>query len=146
MIQYPKILLADDDDDDAYFIGRAILEIFPDFEYERVPNGSKLLSSLERKSDSIAFIILDLNMPILNGRDSLCFIREKYGNQFPIYIVSHSNHLHEKEFCLQNGADSYHVKPISYEGYLAIVKQLQEEYMETEAVKVLAETKLKHKK
>lgn len=146
MIKYPKILVADDDDDDAYFIGRAILEVFPEFEYERVPNGSRLLQSLEHRNDAIAFIILDLNMPVLNGRESLCVIRQKYGNKFPIFIVSNSNHLHEKEFCTQNGADSYNVKPISYEGYLSIVKQLQEEYLESEAVKVLVENKLKQKK
>ena len=144
MNQCPKILVADDDDDDAYFIGRAILEVFPDFQYERVPNGSRLLQALEHRSDDIAFVILDLNMPVLNGRDSLCAIKEKYGNKFPVFILSNSKHLHEKEFCMQHGADSCYIKPISYEGYLSIVNQLQEEYLENETVKVMAETKIKH--
>lgn len=146
MNRYPKILVADDDDDDAYFIGRAVLEVFPDFEYERVPNGSRLLLALERRSDNVAFVILDLNMPVLNGRDSLCAIKRNYGNKFPVFILSNSNHLHEKEFCMQHGADSCHIKPVSYEGYVSILKQMQDEYLDSEAVKVLSENKVKNKK
>lgn len=136
MQTHPKILLAEDDDYDAYFIGKAVLEIFPDFEYERLNNGSRLLASLQKQNSNVAFVLLDLNMPSLNGRDTLCAIRETYGDKFPVYILSNSNHLHEKEFCLQNGANTYYVKPISYEGYQSIINQCNYEYLEQEAVKV----------
>lgn len=123
---HKKIILADDDDDDAYFIGKAILEEFPEFEYERANNGRKLISLLQNNSDNIAFVILDLNMPVLDGRETLKHIRVLISTDLPIHVLSNSNHLHEKEYCFAFSIESFLTKPISFEGYQQIIHYYHE--------------------
>jgi CheY-like chemotaxis protein len=127
----PSIFIADDDDDDVYFVRTALKELDPEIRLRHFLNGRQLLKGLDVAPEEYPnLILLDLNMPILDGRETLKQIRQKVGNAIPVVILSTSNHEHEKEICLQAGANSYFTKPCNYPLYLQIIKKLKAEWID----------------
>ena len=82
----------------------------------------KFLSSCEPH-----VVVLDLNMPILNGTQTLFELKQHSRfNKIPVIIYSTSDNDHEKRKCLNFGAVEYLVKPISVdEGDRMVKKFLQ---------------------
>jgi two-component system response regulator len=113
-----KILMVDDDAEDRMLMQDMFCEIgAPDAaHYEE--SGEAALSYLEGLSDDELplVIILDLNMPKLNGTQVLKLLKAdgRFKN-ITVIIYSTSVNLIEKEQALQLGAHSYVIKPSSYE-------------------------------
>lgn len=116
-----KILLAEDDSDDAFFFfdflrNRADVNLLPS-----VTNGVEVIDYLESvlsKNDLPDVIVLDQNMPKLSGIETLDYIKssEKYSNiAVAIYSTYVGPQLVEK--CLQLGAAIVETKPVTKEGY-----------------------------
>jgi CheY-like chemotaxis protein len=62
-----------------------------------------------------AFVLLDLNMPGLDGRDVLSVLkRDTALNTIPVIIFTTSSNSRDIEECYRLGANSYLTKPISY--------------------------------
>ena len=116
-----KILMVDDDAEDRMLMQEMFAEIgAPDVaHYEE--SGEKALSYLENLSaDQLpAIIVLDLNMPKLNGTQVLKLIKknEKLKDITVIIFSTSVNHL-EREQTLILGAHSYIIKRSAYEGCL----------------------------
>jgi CheY-like chemotaxis protein len=72
-----KILLVDDDDDDAWLFGEAIKEISTSLICERVTDGLEAILFLEKSAPLPDMIFLDLNMPRMDGSEFLKEIKEK---------------------------------------------------------------------
>ena len=72
-------------------------------------------------------IVLDLNMPILNGTQTLFELKQnnRY-TRIPVVIYSTSDNEHEKRKCMNFGAVDYLVKPISIAESDAMTKRLME--------------------
>lgn len=71
-------------------------------------------------------ILLDLELPILDGRRLLCRIKADENFQaIPIFIVTASQSEEDAAICLQNGAIGYHRKPVRWEEFEALVQNLQ---------------------
>jgi CheY-like chemotaxis protein len=82
-----------------------------------------------------SFILLDLNMPVLNGRETLRMIREtKSISSVPVVIFSTSSNPNEKSFCLKSGANDYYCKPSSLTIYDEIICKLRTDYIDRAAV------------
>ena len=116
-----KILLAEDDLDDREFffdflIHRKDIEILPVAE-----NGAALLQCLENISNDSSLpdlIILDQNMPVRNGLQTLCLLKDnKRYTHIPVVIYSTITDERLKEACSAMGASSIFVKPATKEGY-----------------------------
>ena len=59
-------------------------------------NGKVDLNDLEEAIESPDLILLDLNMPVMNGFEFLEIYREKFGNNVPIVVVTGAD-LNEKD-------------------------------------------------
>ena len=72
-----------------------------------------------------ALIVLDLNMPELDGRQTLKKLKlsNKYKN-IPVVIVTTSANKVDVEICNRLGASLYLVKPDSHSEWQLIIKQL----------------------
>ena len=112
-----KILLADDDPDDRAIIQDAMDSLEAPNVLCFAENGEQALSILhqgyhpERRP---SLIILDLNMPRLNGTETLRKLKtDERFNNIPVIIFSTSINPLEKEKCMLLGAHSYITKPIS---------------------------------
>jgi CheY-like chemotaxis protein len=128
----PSIFLADDDEDDVYFVKTAISELNAEIELKHFRNGRELLQALKNPMTALPdFVLLDLNMPVLDGRETLRLIRNQNScADLPVIIFSTSNHMHEKEICYEFGANDYYTKPCNYPKYLEIIQSLKKEWID----------------
>jgi DNA-binding NtrC family response regulator len=76
--------------DDDYYVRLAIQELLEDNNY-KVTTSNNVSNALELISNSddndFDILIVDINMPYLNGLEFISFLRSK-GNEIPIIIVS----------------------------------------------------------
>lgn len=122
------ILMVDDDEEDRLLLKDTFEELgYGDcVQYEE--NGEKALAYLQQcikeKKRLPCLMILDLNMPKLNGRQVLIKVKsEPLFQHIAVVIYSTSLNPVERDECLALGAHSYVVKPISYKESVAIVNQ-----------------------
>jgi phosphoserine phosphatase RsbU/P len=110
-----KILVADDDP-----IIRAVLQrIFEKtgFEIISARNGKEAVDLL---SNEICAVILDLDMPVMDGIECLRFIRKNFPNLSPIMLTA-SNEFSSAVEAMRNGAFDYITKPFNPRQLLALV-------------------------
>ena len=97
------ILWADDDADDLMLMKEILLKNNRNFEIIEVRNGQEVMDYLEKAKEDYSFpslIILDINMPIMDGKETLS--RIKQSDEFariPIVIFTTSNSELDKMYC-----------------------------------------------
>jgi DNA-binding response OmpR family regulator len=94
---------------------RIVLEHFlkKDFNVVVKGDGMEALSLLEGGFD-IDFIIADLNMPNLSGKEFLKILRaSNLFGQIPVIILSGTDESKERIDCLNIGADDFMLKPFN---------------------------------
>lgn len=130
----PLILIADDDPDDQLLIREAFEERCKNCQLCFVSNGVELMTLLRGDSAQALpegcptpdLILLDLNMPLKDGRQALIEIRSDPAlSQLPTVILTTSKNEDDVNFCQSRGANDYIVKPNSYSDLLAIVESLK---------------------
>ena len=108
------ILLGEDDADDQEMLKEVFASIDASFVLFFVSNGGEILSALEKlKDDQMpCLIVLDYNMPGLNGADILRELgtNERY-KRIPRIVWSTSTSEKFKKLCLELGAADYVIKP-----------------------------------
>jgi len=112
--KHPVIVLAEDDEDDQLFIELAFKKVNPEQPFYIASNGRDVVNYLTSlKNDELpCLIILDLNMPVLDGWETLEEInRHKRFDKIPKVIFTTSDIPEHKEKSLRNGAVDYMVKP-----------------------------------
>lgn len=122
-----RILLADDDSDDRFIFE----QVFDDLGYSRevlnfVENGVEVINYLNGLAENAHLpnlIILDHNMPKMNGKQTLSFLKgdDRY-RHIEVIIYSTYNDALFIEECTRLGASSIIIKPNSYEEYIDMIK------------------------
>lgn len=117
-MQVCKILLADDDPDDRSIIMDAMETMHAGKWMKFADNGQKVLDMLEEEfgaDNTPQLIVLDLNMPKMNGTQTLGHLkRDDRFKDIPVIIYSTSINPLEREKCMTLGAHSYMTKPVSF--------------------------------
>ncbi|MFT5884172.1 MAG: CheY-like chemotaxis protein [Arcticibacterium sp.] len=133
------ILIAEDDLDDQLLLKSAFGENQSSCQVTFVADGEQLLNHLKEgnKDNKLPdLILLDLNMPKIDGREVLKQIRaDTELSHIPVLIISTSSAEGEIKAAYSLGASAYLVKPASYEKLLLLVKNLSAFYFETVALK-----------
>ena len=70
------IYIADDDEDDRYFMRKSLQKIDPSVTIVESENGDELLVLLKVLNPKPNLILLDMNMPKMNGLEALMAIRK----------------------------------------------------------------------
>lgn len=124
---HKKILLADDDADDRTIIADAIRVLSNEEVMCFAENGEeaiKVLTGNYENGELPCLIVLDLNMPKMNGTETLRQIKNDIRfKDIPVIIYSTSINPLEKEKCLLLGAYSYVTKPVSFKESVETAKQ-----------------------
>ena len=110
MNQKIKLLIIDDEPST-----RKILEHFlnKEFEVTLKNDGMEGMRWLEMGNDP-DFIIVDLNMPHLNGKEFVTIIRaSNLYSEIPVIILSGTDESKERIECLNLGADDFMLKPFN---------------------------------
>lgn len=70
-------------------------------------------------------ILLDLKMPVIDGHEVLRQIKQfPKLKRIPVVILSSSKEEGDRAMTYDNGANSYLVKPVSFDGFLDVVHQI----------------------
>lgn len=111
-----RILLVDDDRDDRMFFEEALENLGLAVKFEYAANGMEAVKRLEDGADRLPDIVfLDLNMPIMSGRECLRRIRGNVGlDSIRIVIYSTSYDPVTSDLLKSMGADRYIRKPAAF--------------------------------
>lgn len=106
-----QVLVAEDHTLNQAFI-RKLLHKFDITLFDIVEDGEAVLAALQKKKYDI--ILMDCQMPLLNGYDTTARIRalEKNSSRIPIIAMTANAMAGEREKCLTIGMDEYLSKPI----------------------------------
>lgn len=122
-----QILIADDDLDDLELLEEALLEYQPHTNIDKANGGMAAISYIDSYPESKLpnLIVLDYNMPDVNGLDVLTHIKAlKQYDKVPKVIYSTSNANRYMTESLQNGATKYFVKPQNKTQLDEVAKQM----------------------
>lgn len=133
------ILMADDDDDDRMMTQDALAEsrVLNDFKF--VEDGVELMEYLRREgrfadkdlSPRPSLILLDLNMPRMDGREALRLLKDDPNlRSIPVVILTTSKQEEDKVRGYNSGAASYITKPVTFEGLVELMQALGKYWVE----------------
>jgi len=132
-----KILVAEDDADDRFLIQTAFEEKGYSDILEFVENGIELIAYLDESSKESMprIILLDLNMPKKDGREVLLELKQHHlFKRIPIVVFTTTKNENEIARCYDLGANTYIVKPTSFEELLFIVEQIHSYWLNAAAI------------
>jgi CheY-like chemotaxis protein len=113
----PLVLCIDDDEDDQYFIREALLALDPAIEFRSADNGEKGIRFLQQaKKDGVlpCLIILDMNMPTLDGRETFEEIKKDSELiSIPIVVFTTSNSKQDRAYWTSRGIEMF-TKPVNH--------------------------------
>ncbi|ALC16762.1 chemotaxis protein CheY [Desulfuromonas soudanensis] len=133
------ILMADDDADDRLMAREALEEAGLNNVLKFVEDGEELLDYL-RQSGAYAdkysaprpgLILLDLNMPRMDGREALREIKaDPELRRIPVVVLTTSKAEEDILRTYDLGVNSFITKPVTFEGLVEVMKQLAHYWFE----------------
>lgn len=126
------ILIVEDSPDDFEATKRAFGKANLRNEIAHCVSGETALAYLRcDANEKPGIILLDLNMPGLDGRKTLEIIK-KTGSlkSIPIVILTTSNDERDVQACYELGANTYIQKPVDFDGLIAAIRRLKEYWFE----------------
>jgi CheY-like chemotaxis protein len=122
----PHILLVDDNSHDLQLMGEAFAECGVPAHLRHAHDGEEALAALLDGDDRPDLLLLDLNMPRMDGRALLARLADMpQAKDVRIVVLTSSSRDADLEFCSQMGALSYVIKPTTWDQYLTLVRSLK---------------------
>ncbi|WNZ22973.1 response regulator [Leptolyngbya sp. NK1-12] len=117
---YEPLLVAEDSDEDFVTLQRLMQRMKVQNPIYRCADGDSVLDFLQQVGESEesdralpSVILLDLNLPGTDGRDVLAQLKQDQSlREIPIVVFTTSSNPKDIEFCYQNGANGYLIKPM----------------------------------
>jgi PleD family two-component response regulator len=122
------ILCIDDDDDDASLLETAVNSYNDDIRFIKCYGGKEAIAFLKRSQSAPDLILLDVNMPLLNGFDCLVEIKKiQHCAHVPVFMLSTSGSPRDIDRAFKNGARKFLTKPNSYTAICVMMNEIIEE-------------------
>lgn len=122
-----NILLIEDDAIEVMKFNRVLKSMGLNHKVIEAGNGEEALNILKDKNIVPDIIVLDLNMPKINGIEFLGILKaDEVLRYIPAIILSTSNNHRDVMECYRIGIAGYLIKPLKYEDYTDRVKKLIE--------------------
>ena len=127
------IVMADDDPADVRLTQKALEECQLKNDFRHVSDGRELLDYLKRSgryadpasSPRPGLILLDLNMPGMDGRTALGEIKADHDlRRIPVVILSTSKADEDVLKSYDLGANSFVSKPVTFDGLVEVMRTL----------------------
>jgi two-component system response regulator len=134
MIALPHILIVEDNEDDYEATERSFRRARFINPISWCRNGQDALDFLRREGNyarrpevAIDLILLDLNMPGLDGRRVLeCLKADERFKCIPVVVLTTSSDSKDVEKCYQLGASTYIQKPVDFQGLATAVSTMRD--------------------
>jgi CheY-like chemotaxis protein len=120
------ILLVEDDRVDVMAVQRAFKEIHVTNRIDIAENGEAALSYLrDTRRESPCIILLDLNMPKMNGLEFLSIVKQHdILRKIPVVVLTTSKEEEDKVESFNLGVAGYMIKPVYFEKFVEVVKTI----------------------
>ncbi|WP_299886062.1 response regulator [uncultured Lacinutrix sp.] len=132
-----NVLLIEDDTIEVMKLNRTISKLNLNHNIIEANNGEDALEILEKKGVLPDIILLDLNMPKINGIEFLTILKNndilKY---IPTIILTTSNNQKDLLECYKIGIAGYVLKPLKYEDYVSKIEKLLAYWSINELIKI----------
>ncbi|SFU99090.1 response regulator [Pseudoduganella namucuonensis] len=120
------ILLVEDDSVDVMTIRRALKEIRVGNPVVVMEHGEAALDHLrDPANERPCIILLDLNMPVMNGIE---FLREAKADpalrRIPVVVLTTSEEQQDKVNSFDSGVAGYMAKPVDYRRFVEVVRSI----------------------
>jgi CheY-like chemotaxis protein len=130
-----EVLLVEDNDDDVYLTRRAFRAAKFLVNLHHVTDGKKCMAFL-RKQPPYAdvptpdLILLDLNMPIMDGREVLAeIVKDEALRHLPVVVLTTSHEAEDVEKMYKLRCNSYITKPVDFEQFVEAVKKFKDYWL-----------------
>lgn len=120
------ILHVDDDEDDIYLIAKAFEKYTHHLYVTHAGNGREALTALQKMKERNSLpclILLDINMPVMGGKDMLSVLKkDDVLKEIPVILFTTSGSIMDKVFAERYGAE-FITKPTSYDKMEELIKE-----------------------
>lgn len=131
-----KILLIEDDMIEVMKLNRVSDSLDLKHTIIEANNGEEALHLLEKKDELPDIILLDLNMPKINGIEFLKILKKDEDlMHIPTIILTTSNNQRDLLECYKAGIAGYVLKPLKYEDYVKKIEKLLAYWSMNELIK-----------
>ncbi len=118
-----RVVMAEDDSDDFQIVAEAIRDLSLEVLLTRAENGDVLMKMLNKELPDV--LLLDMIMPLKNGKDCLLEIRQnKKFDNLPIIVYSGLRDFETIEFCFRKGTNMYVYKPHTYSELVEVMEKI----------------------
>ena len=120
------ILLVEDDQVDMMRVTRALKDIHVTNQIVHRENGEDALNYLrDENSDKPCLILLDLNMPIMNGIEFLQTVKkDERLRGIPVVVLTTSDDQQDKLDSFNLGVAGYVAKPVDYRQFVEVMRSI----------------------
>lgn len=120
------ILLVEDDQVDIMTVMRAMKEIHVTNPVVNLENGEEALKYLrDPKNAKPCIILLDLNMPIMNGIEFLQVAKhDALLKRIPVVVLTTSEEQQDKVNSFDLGVAGYMAKPVDYRQFVEVMRTI----------------------
>lgn len=119
------ILLVEDDQVDVMTTRRALKEIHVANPLVVCEHGEEALDYLRNADELPCIVLLDLNMPVMNGIEFLRSVKEDVRlRRIPAVVLTTSEEKLDKERSFDLGAAGYMPKPVDYRNFVDIMRSI----------------------
>jgi CheY-like chemotaxis protein len=128
------VLVVDDDDADAMMIDEALSTVDPPAMIHRVSDGREAIDYLHRRGAYAEatrpdLILLDLNMPVMNGHEVLAEVKADDALKvIPVVVLTTSSAIEDVVSSYEHRANAYVTKPIDLDSFEAAVREINDFY------------------
>lgn len=128
------ILCAEDDPDDRMLLADALESIGLPYQLHFTEDGEQLMSYLRREGDYVDsrefpspdLLLLDLNMPRMDGREALVLIRADPSlRELPVVVMSTADSDEDVRNAYGLGASSFVTKPVTFERLVKVMQDIR---------------------
>jgi CheY-like chemotaxis protein len=121
-----RVLYVDDDPDDRMFFAEALGKLKINYKLNTISHCLELIKYLD-EGEKFDIIFLDVNMPLMNGKQCLRVLKsnENY-RDIPVIIFTVSQNQHDIDEVYEIGAHFYVVKPYAHANFVASLEKIFE--------------------
>lgn len=122
-IRHKKVLIVEDEEHNWLLI-KEFLDLY-EIESLWVETGNEAFNLLNHKIDEIAFVMLDMKLPIMSGYEIAPKMKSLYPN-LPIIAQTAHAQPEDEEKCINAGCDNYIAKPFTLDEMTDVISQTLE--------------------
>jgi len=121
------VLLVEDDNIDAMTVQRAFRDLKLTNPLRRTVNGEDALTYLRNPAnDKPCMILLDLNMPKMNGTEFLGVAKDDSSlREIPVIVLTTSSEERDIVDSYRQSVAGYIIKPVDYAKFLDVIRTIQ---------------------